>query len=115
MGLPGHRRTSSHKRRRAAHFALKPIQVTTCDKCKSPILPHRACKACGWYKGRVAIGTAERRLARLTKSAHAGHAHAEAKTDAKAIEAKGEKKVAKKSVTKSAPKVHLKKMGSGDK
>lgn len=118
MGLPGHRRTSSHKRRRAAHFALKPIQVTVCEKCKAPILSHRACKACGWYKGRVVIATAARRLERLTKAAHAGHAHAAAApaaADKKALEAKGKKASAKKAVVKSAPKSHLKKMGSGDK
>ncbi len=55
MGLPGHRRTSSHKRRRAAHFALKPSALTVCSHCKQPILPHYACKNCGYYRGRVAM------------------------------------------------------------
>ncbi|HBV58107.1 MAG TPA: 50S ribosomal protein L32 [Candidatus Magasanikbacteria bacterium] len=55
MGLPGHRRTSSHKRRRAAHFALTPAQLTTCPKCKKPARPHYACSFCGTFKGRVVI------------------------------------------------------------
>ncbi|MBP9748699.1 50S ribosomal protein L32 [Patescibacteria group bacterium] len=52
MGLPGHRRTSSHKRRRASHFALKKIDLRVCSKCKKLLLPHTACKFCGSYNGR---------------------------------------------------------------
>jgi large subunit ribosomal protein L32 len=52
MGLPGHRRTSSDKRRRAAHFALTESAVQKCPKCAKPMLPHRACGFCGTYKGR---------------------------------------------------------------
>ncbi len=52
MGLPGHRRTSSHKRRRSAHFALSPAQLTTCPKCQKPVRPHYACAFCGTYRGR---------------------------------------------------------------
>lgn len=52
MGLPGHRRTSSHKRRRAAHFALKPLNIMVCPNCKAPKLPHRACGNCLTYAGR---------------------------------------------------------------
>jgi large subunit ribosomal protein L32 len=55
MGLPGHRRTSSHKRRRAAHFALSPAKLGVCPKCKKPILPHRACVFCGTYQGREVV------------------------------------------------------------
>jgi len=55
MGLPGHRRTSSHKRRRAAHFALKKMSLGSCPKCKEPIRPHRACKNCGTYAGRQVL------------------------------------------------------------
>ncbi len=52
MGLPGHRRTSSDKRRRAAHFALSTTSQTTCPKCGKAIRPHRACAFCGTYRGR---------------------------------------------------------------
>lgn len=113
MGLPGHRRTSSHKHRRAAHFALKAISVNVCEKCKMAALPHRACGNCGWYKGRVAIATAAKRLARMEKASHAGHAHAA--TPAAKAELGKEKKAAKKVVAKSAANAQIKKMGSGDK
>jgi large subunit ribosomal protein L32 len=55
MGLPGHRRTSSHKRRRAAHFALKKLVLATCAKCKATVMPHRACMNCGTYAGRQVL------------------------------------------------------------
>lgn len=50
MGLPGHRRTSSHKRRRAAHFALATKSLVKCPKCGKAVLPHHMCALCGTYK-----------------------------------------------------------------
>lgn len=69
MGLPGHRRTSGDKRRRAAHFALKAGAVNTCPKCKKPTAQHRACAFCGTYKGRQVINMDKRtkRAARKIK------------------------------------------------
>lgn len=55
MGLPGHRRTSSHKRRRASHFALKKLSLTTCPKCKREVPPHTVCRFCGHYAGRAVV------------------------------------------------------------
>jgi len=55
MGLPSKKRTKSSKRRRAAHFALKTINLNQCPKCQKPIRPHRACRFCGFYKGREVI------------------------------------------------------------
>ncbi|MDP3244648.1 MAG: 50S ribosomal protein L32 [bacterium] len=55
MGLPGHRRTSSHKRRRAAHFALSASTLAKCGHCGKAIKPHHACDFCGYYKGREVI------------------------------------------------------------
>lgn len=55
MGLPGHRRTSSDKRRRASHFALKPSSLTVCSHCKKPVVPHRVCANCGYYRGRQVL------------------------------------------------------------
>lgn len=117
MGLPGHRRTSSHKRRRAAHFALKGVSTSVCSNCKVPVLPHRVCAACGWYKGRLVDTKAARRLARSTKNAHKGHVHADKPSTAEAVaEAKSSAKPAKKAaVKKSTAKSSLKKGGSGDK
>lgn len=53
MGLPGHRRTSSDKRRRSAHFALTPLQLGVCPKCNKMVRPHHACAFCGTYRGKT--------------------------------------------------------------
>jgi large subunit ribosomal protein L32 len=43
-------------RRRAANNKLgAPVQVIACANCKEPVLPHRACAACGHYKGREVV------------------------------------------------------------
>ena len=91
MGLPGHRRTSSHKRRRASHFALAKAGTSLCEKCKQPILPHRACKTCGSYKGRTVVDKT-RDSVRLAKRAAAKRPVAVAKKAVKpAKAAKAEK------------------------
>jgi large subunit ribosomal protein L32 len=71
MGLPGHRRTSSHKRRRAAHFALAETTFNPCPKCKKPLRPHRACAFCGYYKGKSVVNVEKRtnRTVKKTKTA----------------------------------------------
>ncbi len=55
MGLPGHRRTSSHKRRRAAHFALGKKNLAKCSHCGKAVLSHHVCLVCGYYKNRQVI------------------------------------------------------------
>jgi len=87
MGLPGHRRTSSHKRRRAAHFALKKLVLAACPKCKEPMMPHRACPSCGTYAGRVVVKLktplskkpAAKAAAKKDDHGHEGHDHADHK------------------------------------
>jgi large subunit ribosomal protein L32 len=52
VGLPKKRTSSMRRnRRRAANFKIRPVSVILCPKCKEPVLPHRACPACGFYKG----------------------------------------------------------------
>jgi len=86
MGLPGHRRTSSHKRRRASHFALKKIDLTTCPKCKKRVLPHNVCAFCGTYAGRQVLKvSAPAAVAKATKKPAA--AKPAAKTAKKAVKA----------------------------
>jgi len=62
MGVPKKRTSRMRRdRRRAANNKLKSApQTNECPNCKAPIRPHRACPACGFYKGRkVASGTAD--------------------------------------------------------
>lgn len=96
MGLPGHRRTSSDKRRRAAHFALVPVTLSTTS---AGVIhrSHRAAPGATEYNGiAIHVKGRERKLqkmldktkSRATKAApaaadhdheghdHAGHTHA---------------------------------------
>ena len=53
MAVPK-RRTSPMKRdqRRAQHDKIKAPNVIPCPNCGDVMLQHRACPACGFYKGR---------------------------------------------------------------
>ena len=42
-------------KRRSSHWKLAIPGVVACPKCGEPRLPHRACKACGYYNGREVI------------------------------------------------------------
>ena len=53
MGLPGHRRTSSHKRRRASHFALKPSPIVQDAKTGASHRTHRAAPGATEYNGKA--------------------------------------------------------------
>ncbi|MFH0853377.1 MAG: 50S ribosomal protein L32 [bacterium] len=55
MGVPTKRRTKSQRKRRASHFALGLKQLTVCSHCKKPVLPHKVCTNCGYYRGRQVL------------------------------------------------------------
>ena len=55
MSVPKKRMTSSAKKQRASHFAIKKQNLVKCNNCQSALLPHRACPQCGWYKGKKVI------------------------------------------------------------
>lgn len=85
MSLPGHRRTSSHKRRRASHFALvKPNIVVNAAGVSH--LGHRVAPNATEYNGvTIHVKGRERKLQKLMDKtrmkseakadAHAGHDH----------------------------------------
>jgi len=68
MGLPGHRRTSSHKRRRASHFALKEQNLTLEKQGEQTHLSHRAAPGASSYRGHaIHIKGKEHKLEKLLK------------------------------------------------
>jgi ribosomal protein L32 len=88
MGLPGHRRTSSHKRRRASHFALEKPPIAKDSKSGSLHLSHRAAPGATEYNGHpIHVKGRARKLEKLLKASagtkaeahdhpeHAGHEH----------------------------------------
>lgn len=68
MGLPGHRRTSSHKRRRASHFALKSQNVAVDTQTQQEHLSHKAAPGATSYRGHaIHIKGKEHKVEKLLK------------------------------------------------
>ena len=61
MAVPK-RRTSRSKRnmRRANHDKVVAINLVACPNCGEPVVPHRACGSCGFYKARD-VGSASKK------------------------------------------------------
>lgn len=53
MAVPK-RRTTRAKRdmRRANHDKVVAPNLTPCSNCNEPVLSHRVCPSCGYYKGK---------------------------------------------------------------
>ncbi len=58
MAVPK-RRTSRSKRnmRRANHDKVAAPTVVGCPNCGDPMVPHRVCPACGFYRGKKVVQT----------------------------------------------------------
>jgi large subunit ribosomal protein L32 len=59
MGLPKRKTSKSKRNKRRSHDALTAPQWLSCPQCGEPVVPHRICAACGYYRGRQVITVAE--------------------------------------------------------
>jgi large subunit ribosomal protein L32 len=59
MGLPKRKTSQSKRNKRRSHDALTAPQWSSCTHCGEPVLPHRICAACGYYRGKQVITVAE--------------------------------------------------------
>ncbi|MDA2928369.1 50S ribosomal protein L32 [Acidobacteria bacterium AH-259-O06] len=59
MPNPKRRHSKSRRGKRRAHDFLTAPNLSTCSNCGSPVLPHRVCPNCGYYKGRQVIEVEE--------------------------------------------------------
>lgn len=55
MPVPKKRTSKTRRNTRRAHHALTPNYSIVCPECGEPVLRHRACLACGNYRGRKVI------------------------------------------------------------
>ncbi|MCD6114842.1 50S ribosomal protein L32 [bacterium] len=55
MAVPKQRKTKSRRNQRRMHIFIKAPKLLSCPKCGKPMLPHRVCKNCGYYKGNQVI------------------------------------------------------------
>ncbi len=56
MAVPKKKTSKSRKNMRRAHDFLTVPSLSVCPQCKAPKMPHRACPACGTYKGKEVAG-----------------------------------------------------------
>ena len=59
MPNPKSRHSKSRRGKRRSHDFLTSRNLSTCTNCGSPVLPHRVCAKCGYYKGRQVIEVKE--------------------------------------------------------
>lgn len=67
MPVPKRKRSRARRDSRFANKGLKVKAIVACTQCKEPLVPHSACKKCGFYKGAKVLATkADRAVKRLS-------------------------------------------------
>ena len=61
MALPKKRKSISKTKMGRAHHALSRTYSIVCPNCGEPVLRHRACAACGHYRGRQIVTIKEKK------------------------------------------------------
>jgi len=51
MPLPKRQHSKQRGRKRRTHWKARVASLSPCAQCQKPILPHRICPFCGYYKG----------------------------------------------------------------
>lgn len=70
MPVPKRKRSRARRDSRFANKGIKVKAITGCLQCNDPIVPHAACKKCGFYKGAKVLATkADRKVKRLALKA----------------------------------------------
>ena len=55
MAVPKRKTSKMKCRNRKAANRYEGVQATFCQNCGAPVAPHRACLACGTYKGQNVV------------------------------------------------------------
>jgi large subunit ribosomal protein L32 len=55
MAHPKRKISKQRRDKRRTHYKIEAPTITVCPNCGEPILYHRVCKECGYYKGKLAI------------------------------------------------------------
>lgn len=72
------RHTRAHTANRRSHHGVEGPRLSTCSKCKSEHLKHRACLVCGTYRGKQVLDVAKK-----TEKKHHKKAEKKAVTETK--------------------------------
>ena len=62
MPVPKRKTSKSRKNKRSSCKGINPKPVNACQTCGVAILPHQACKECGYYKGVKVLRTKADRM-----------------------------------------------------
>ena len=55
MAVPKRKWSKQSSRTHRANWKIKPVSLVRCPQCHALKVPHRMCKACGYYAGREVI------------------------------------------------------------
>ncbi len=55
MAVPKKKMSRMRTRQRKAAWKVSRPESSECPQCGKPKLPHRACRECGFYKGREVL------------------------------------------------------------
>ncbi|RDC63009.1 50S ribosomal protein L32 [Adhaeribacter pallidiroseus] len=55
MAHPKRKISKTRRDKRRTHYKLTPSTHMECSNCGSPVLYHRVCSECGFYRGKQAI------------------------------------------------------------
>jgi large subunit ribosomal protein L32 len=55
MAHPKHKISKTRRDKRRTHYKAVAPTVALCSNCGSPVLYHRVCGECGYYKGKLAV------------------------------------------------------------
>lgn len=55
MALPKRQHSKQRSRKRRTHYKVTMASMGKCPQCKKPILSHRVCPSCGYYKGKPVV------------------------------------------------------------
>ena len=101
--------TRGHTGRRRAHHHIKEPRLSECSNCGALHIRHRACRDCGFYRGKMVVDIIGKKQAKLQKKAKSQAVDKEEQKDNKEVKdtqtkktpskKAGAKKVAKKKTT----------------
>ena len=61
MAVPKKKVSKQRKAKRRANWKLEMPTLTECPQCHTLTLPHKVCKSCGYYKGKMIVEIKEKK------------------------------------------------------
>ena len=55
MAHPKRQHSKQRGRKRRTHWKISVPSLGECSNCKKPIISHRVCPFCGFYKGKTVV------------------------------------------------------------